>query len=74
MRLKFADGHLGPVRQVSAGGGYWSQDSQVIVLAEPAPATQIDVRWPGGKLTNVDLPAGACEIRISPEGKSEVVH
>ena len=38
----------GPVREVRAGGGYWSMDGAVTVLAMPAGATALWVRWPLG--------------------------
>jgi len=48
MRLKYGD-HLGPVREVHAGGGYWSQDSPVQVLTGGDGPLQVWVRWPGRK-------------------------
>ena len=47
--LKFGQRH-GPVREIHAGSGYWSQDSAVQVLGIPEPPAQIHVRWPGGKM------------------------
>jgi hypothetical protein len=67
MRLKSGD-HLGPLREVHGGGGYWSQDSPVQVLAGVREPLQVWVRWPGGKTFTVDVPAGAAEIRIGIDG------
>jgi hypothetical protein len=61
--------HLGPVREVHGGGGYWSQDSPVQVLGGRDPATQVWVRWPGGKSFTVDVPAGATEVQIGINGE-----
>jgi enediyne biosynthesis protein E4 len=58
----------GPVREIHAGGGYWSQDAATQVLAAPAALTEIWVRWPGGKEQTVKVPAGAKEISVSQEG------
>ena len=67
VRLKFGE-RSGPARRVNAGGGYWSQDSPVLVMAAPAVPTSLEIRWPGGKMTSTLLPAALREIRIGPEG------
>ena len=67
IRLKHGD-RLGPVREVHGGGGYWSQDSPVQVLAGTEPPAQLWVRWPGGKSFTVDVPAGAAEIQVGING------
>ena len=73
LRLKFHD-HFGPLRELHAGSGYWSQDGAIQVLATPDAPTQIEVRWPGGKTTTADLPAGAKEIAVELDGKIKVIH
>ena len=68
------DGKWGSAREVHGGSGYWSQDSAVQVMSlSGVAATQIQVRWPGGKLTTNDVPVGAREIRVSADGKVEQV-
>jgi hypothetical protein len=62
----------GPVREVHAGSGYWSQDSAVQVLGTPQPPTQIWVRWPGGKSITAALPQGAKEISVNQAGQVKV--
>jgi hypothetical protein len=64
MRLQFGQ-RLGPVRQVSAGSGYWSQDSPVQVLSTPESPTGIWIRWPGGGTNLVAVKPGAREIAIT---------
>jgi hypothetical protein len=59
--------NAGPRREVRAGSGFWSQDSPVQVVAALAPAT-LSLRWPGGKVTTVDLPAGAREVEVALDG------
>ncbi|MCC7375725.1 MAG: VCBS repeat-containing protein [Verrucomicrobiales bacterium] len=54
----------GPAREVHTGSGYWSQDSAVIVMAVPAGATTVRVRWPGGATSSEPIPAGAKEITV----------
>jgi hypothetical protein len=72
LRLKFGE-RLGPAREIHAGSGYWSQDSVVTVLAAPAPATQVWVRWPGGRVTTADLPSGAREVAVNVGGGVRLV-
>ncbi len=57
----------GPVRELHAGSGYWSMDAATTVLATPATATGIAVRWPGGAEEIVRLAPGqrAVEIRFT---------
>ena len=54
----------GPVREVHAGSGYWSMDGAVTVLALPAGATAVWVRWPGGREETIPLAAGQREVTI----------
>jgi hypothetical protein len=72
VRLKFGD-HFGPVREIQAGGGYWSQNGAVQVLGIPQTPTQLWVRWPGGKTTTAELPSNAREVEIGLDGKLRVV-
>jgi hypothetical protein len=71
MRLMFGD-RKGPARPILAGSGYWSQDAAVQVLAQPAPAAQLWVRWPGGHVTTSPIPAGAQEIAVNSKGEVKV--
>jgi hypothetical protein len=58
----------GPVREVRAGGGYWSMDGAVTVLALPAGASALWVRWPLGREQIVPLTPGQHDVRLrSPE-------
>jgi hypothetical protein len=68
MRLVFG-GRMGAAREIHGGSGYWSQDSVVQVMGCPETPTQIWIRWPGGKITTTDIPAGAHEITVDTEGK-----
>jgi hypothetical protein len=73
LRLSYGSGKQGPVREIQAGSGYWSQNSAVQVLGTPEPPTQIQVRWPGGKMTTTPLPKDATDISLDPSGKLEAV-
>lgn len=64
VRLYFGD-KAGPVREVHAGSGYWSQNSPVQVLATPEPPTRVWVRWPGGRTVAKAIPSGASAVDVS---------
>ncbi|MGD0537181.1 MAG: CRTAC1 family protein [Verrucomicrobiota bacterium] len=68
MRLRFGE-RWGPLREVHAGGGYWSQDAATQVLGAPTVPTQIEVRWPGGNRTVTALPADAKTIVVQSDGR-----
>jgi hypothetical protein len=69
LRLETASG-LGPVREIQAGSGYWSQNSPVQVMASPTAPVAIHIHWPGGKKTTTPLPPRASEIRIDASGRA----
>ncbi|HEV8544033.1 MAG TPA: FG-GAP-like repeat-containing protein [Verrucomicrobiae bacterium] len=56
-----------PVRELHSGSGYWSQDSSIPVLPVPAETgkLRVEVRWPGGKVTQAEVPPNAREIAVS---------
>jgi enediyne biosynthesis protein E4 len=54
----------GPVREIHAGSGYWSQNGAVQVLGRRASLTGVAVRWPGGLETRVPVAPGATEIVV----------
>ena len=66
LRLVYAD-HQGPVRELQAGSGYWSQNGAVQVLGQQQPPTAVWVRWPGGAETVVPLEPDTHEITIRME-------
>lgn len=53
----------GPSQIVTAGGGYWSQPSSVLVLGGEAPGN-VSVQWPDGSRSQVQVPSGAHEITV----------
>jgi len=64
LRLRFGQ-RWGPVREIHAGSGYWSQNSLVTVLATPEPPSAIQVLWPGGLRMIHDVPTGTKEITLT---------
>ena len=63
LRLRYGDRN-GPVREVQAGSGYWSQNGAVQVLGRRGVPTALWVRWPGGREQVVPIPAGASELNV----------
>ena len=63
----------GPVREVHAGGGYWSQDSAVQVMSARGLPTYLQIRWPGGKASTNSVPAGTREIEVAADGQVTVL-
>jgi enediyne biosynthesis protein E4 len=65
--VRIGDGRRwGAAREIHAGGGYWSQDSTVQVLARTG--SRVQVRWPGGATTVSEIPADATEVEIDATG------
>src|SRR5439155_17243851 len=69
-----SDTRKGPLREIHAGSGYWSQDSTLQVMSLITNATHIAVTWPGGKKSRVEIPKNAKEITIDMDGKATVQH
>lgn len=63
MRLVFGD-RRGPVREIQAGSGYWSQNGATQVLAAPTAPTALWIRWPGGREQEVPLRPGQAEVAV----------
>jgi hypothetical protein len=61
-------GLAGPTLETRAGGGYWSQDSSVMVVTGARAPEALIVRWPGGRETRSTLPAGAREVEVATDG------
>jgi hypothetical protein len=62
----------GPLRELHAGSGYGSQDSAIAVLAHASGAFRVRIRWPSGRSTETEIPAGALEVMIDMEGRCQV--
>ncbi len=55
IRLVYADGRAGPLREIQAGAGYWSQDSAIQILGQAGKVTSVRVRWPNGQNEEIPL-------------------
>jgi hypothetical protein len=63
MRLRYGEA-VGPVREIQAGSGYWSQNGAVQVLGRAREPTALWVRWPGGGEQTFPLARGQREITV----------
>jgi len=72
LRLEYADGTLGPAREVRSGEGYLARHeaTQTLGLAGRAPAgpATLHVVWPNGEETSVSIPSGTLEVRVPSAG------
>jgi hypothetical protein len=64
VRLLYGE-RAGPLREVHAGSGYWSQNGAVQVFGLDGTPTAVWVRWPGGRESREPVPAGAREVVVS---------
>ena len=56
---------MGPVREIHAGAGYWSQDDNVQVMTYRGIPHRLWVQWPGGKEETYTIPETVRELTIS---------
>ncbi|SMO81774.1 FG-GAP-like repeat-containing protein [Fodinibius sediminis] len=64
VRLVYQDGRKGPLREVQAGSGYWSQNSATQVLGDEGTVDKISIRWPDGHHQVLKVEKGKKEYRI----------
>ncbi|MEP7001398.1 MAG: FG-GAP-like repeat-containing protein [bacterium] len=64
IRLVYGE-RMGPVREIQAGSGYWSQNGAVQVFGVSGTPTAVWARWPGGAETRVPVAAGVREIVLA---------
>jgi len=55
VRLVYTDGSKGPLREIKAGSGYWSQNSFTQVLGMNQEVEKIEVRWFNNRKQTVDI-------------------
>lgn len=53
---------LGPAREVHGGSGHGSEDSSTLVMGSPTAASQVEVRWPGGRRSLHPILPGQLEL------------
>jgi len=67
LRLVFGP-RQGPVRELHAGSGYWSEDSAIQVLGIPEPPSHLQVRWPNGRTITYPVAKEARELLVEADG------
>jgi hypothetical protein len=60
-------GRWSGVQEVQGGGGYWSQNAAALLFATQNGAGELEVRWPGGRVSRAQVPAGARQITVAIE-------
>src|ERR1041385_8814217 len=63
IRVMYGD-HTGPVREVQAGSGYWSENGAVQVFGLSGAPTAVWVRWPGGGETRAPVAGATREVTV----------
>ncbi|MBM3832138.1 MAG: hypothetical protein FJ403_02450 [Verrucomicrobia bacterium] len=57
IRPVFRGGSMGPTHEIRLGAGYWSQDSTDIIVGRVKDIEALEIRWPGGVIERVSVPA-----------------
>lgn len=68
IRLVYKDGSKGPRRAVQAGSGYWSQNGSLQVMGYEEWPAKIEVTWPDGQSSSVDVTGNKREYTINYPG------
>ncbi len=68
LRVGYGQGKWGPVREVHAGAGYWSQDGAVTILGLASTPVELGVRWPGRAVVTLPIGKDARELKITESG------
>jgi hypothetical protein len=63
IRIVYGD-RMGPVREIHAGSGYWSENGAVQVFGLSGTPSAVLTRWPGGEEIRVPVTAGAREVVV----------
>ena len=67
VRLRGRSG-FGPMSEIHAGSGHYSQNATTLVMTLPEPCLEIWVRWPGGRITRKEVTPDLGEIRLKHGG------
>ena len=68
IRAKTSAG-LGRAQVVTAGAGYWSQDSATLIVTSASPITTLQVRWPDGSTSEHPVVADAKSVTLRQQSK-----
>jgi hypothetical protein len=65
VRLRYGE-RWGPVREIQAGSGYWSQSSLTPLLGLSGRPVVVWVRWPDGRVSERGVPPDARRLTLRP--------
>jgi hypothetical protein len=68
VRAKTSAG-LGRAQVVTAGSGYWSQDSATLIVTSASPITALQVQWPDGASEIIPVAADAKTVTLHETSK-----
>ena len=54
----------GRAQVVTAGSGYWSQNSATLVVSSALPLASLQVRWPDGTIEETPVPPGTSSLNL----------
>jgi enediyne biosynthesis protein E4 len=60
---------LGRAQVITAGSGYWSQDSATLVVTSASTITALQVRWPDGSTQELPVPPDSKTITLRQQNK-----
>lgn len=63
LRLLYGN-RSGPVREIQAGSGYWSQNGAIQVMGRAGEPTGLWIKWPGGREQVASLAPGQQEVKV----------
>ncbi len=64
-RIIYENARKGPLKEVQAGSGYWSQNSSTLVFGLNGKPESLRVRWPGAKLKEHSISPNQRAVSIS---------
>lgn len=71
VRAKYKSG-FGPMKEIQAGSGYWSQNTSTIILSQKERIVSVQVFWPGGEMNEYEMPGNATSLTIDFDGSVNV--
>ncbi len=61
---------LGRAQVITAGSGYWSQNSATMVVTSRLPITALNIHWPNGAMETVPVEANAKNVTLHQPAKA----
>lgn len=65
VRGVYRDGTLGPRQEIHCGGGFQSQDATELVLSRPQDLVAVEIHWPGGRRSRMEIRGNPREMTIT---------